>query len=331
MSVLTRERHPLRFDRYLLNQILDSWELTPIRITMVYVTIAVFGLYISDVFLVQRYSEPLLSQLQALKGGLEVIITGLLIFALTKTKEVQANRLSSRLERQNEELFVLHRVLRHNLRNKINVILGVSSFFSGEDRDELDKNRAEMLRNSAENVLHITEQASRINRVSSNGTRTTRVNLMDEVNGVAEKFRSEESAHQISVDGPDSATVRVNGLFRDAIEELVDNAITHNDHDAPKVEISVDPESGPIHQVEVSVSDNGPGIKDEIVSILKEGEVGQLSHLEGLGLWFVYWVVAESDGYLVIDDNEWGGATVSAHVPADRVMPTKSDLPVSLG
>lgn len=309
MSVVTREPRTLSFDRYLLDRALSRWELTPLRITLLYVMFGVAALWVSDVYLVQRFSEPLLGQLQALKGGLEVLLTGGVIYVLTRAKEAQATRSHERVDRQREELLVLHRVLRHNLRNKLNIVIGVSESLSGRDR--------RLLRKTAEDMLHYTEQAARIRRVTAEEARPRQLDLAEVVHQAVEEL---PDGVDLTVDLPQSVGVRVNAMFREALAELLTNAVEHNDSPVPAVEVTVDPRVGPLHHVELRVADNGPGIPDSVVDVLASAEVSQLSHLQGLGLWFVYWVVVESDGHLLVEAADGGGSVVRIRVPAASIV-----------
>lgn len=320
MSVLAREPRSLRPSRHLIDRAVGKWKLTPRRITLIYVLFGSAALYFSDVYLVQRVSEPLLGQLQALKGGVEVLLTGVLIFGLTATKEAQVDRSHERIDRQREELLVLHRVLRHNMRNDLNVILGSSESFTDEERPPEVRRRGERLQNTAEKMLHYTEQAGRIRRLTARDERTVEMDLTDVLPSLLEEHPRTTDDVDVSVDLPESAVVRVNHMFVEAIEELVENAIAHSGRERPRVDVTVDRSGGPVHLVECRVSDNGPGIPQQVIAILRRSESDQLTHLQGMGLWFVYWVVSESGGHIVIEESDAGGAAVVVRVPAEKIV-----------
>lgn len=321
MSVLTRDTHTLRFHDYLIDRALNWWELTPLRMTAIYLLFGTLALYFSDVYLVRQFSEPFRSQLQAVKGGVEVLVTAGLIFGLTRAKAAQVQRSEDRANRQNEELLVLHRVLRHNLRNKLNIVMGIGEAVQG-DSEDADRRRGRLLAKTAREMLHYTEQAARIRRVTANGDTSSTVNLTESVPQIVEGVTDDEAV-DVTVDVPEGVSVRVNRMFPEAIEELLTNALDQNDSDEPWVRVTVDPTAGPLHHVEISVADNGPGIPAAVVSVLKSSERDQLSHLQGMGLWFVYWVVAESDGHMVIETPDDGGTAVRVRVPSAQVLTTE--------
>lgn len=322
MSVIAREPGYLRLDRYLLDRALDKWTLTPLRITLIYLVMGFAALYFSDVYLVQRFGDPLLSQLQAVKGVLEVVLTGALILGLTGAKTAQLERTRAKIERQNEELHVLHRVLRHNLRNDLTVVIGISEELIRELEGPGADRQTEMMMETATRMLRYTEQASRIRRVTARKDHQSELDLAEEIPAILERIPIVEAGVDVRTQLPATAPVKVNHMFGEAVEELVRNAIEHNDSPEPRVEVTVDRTAGPIHLVEICVSDNGSGIPDKVVSVLKESEVDQLSHLQGMGLWFVHWVVAESDGHMIVDENADGGALVRVRVPTASLVMT---------
>lgn len=294
--------------------LIHRWDLTPFRITVIYLLFGFSALYFSDVWLVQVLSEPVLSQVQALKGGVEVVVTGGLIYGLVRVKESQVTQSQTRLNRQREELHVLHRVLRHNLRNDLNVILGLSEkahqiSASAELRETCTK-----MASTAEKMVRYTEQAERIRQVSEQNGDLRKVDLASRLPPLIRSHADLTSDVEVSIDIPDAAVVRVNQMFLDAISELISNGIKHNDG-SPEIGISVDREAGPPHKLEVAVEDNGPGIAADVLAVLESDESDQRKHLSGMGLWFVVWVVEESGGAIQFDTDGQSGTTVRLHVP----------------
>ena len=61
----------------------------------------------------------------------------------------------------------------------------------------------------------------------------------------------------------------------------------------------------------VRVADDGPGIPEQELDILRKGHETQLQHGSSLGLWLAYWLVSAMGGDLRFDDNEPRGAVVT--------------------
>lgn len=298
----------------------DRFELTPGRITLIYVAFGLLALYFSDVLLVRLFGDPLLSELQALKGFVEVLVTGGLIFGLTTALRGQVEHSEAKVARQREELLVLHRVLRHNLRNDLNVLIGRSQQLQESSDETSEQAAVGAILRTATKMFHYTEQAERIRQVSSGDGSPIEEDLSAKIPAVISSHPLVTNDVDVHLDIPENVTARVNRMLDHAIEELIRNAIEHNERSDPRVEITVDPVAGPMHFLEIRISDNGPGIPDRVVSILEQSEYDQLTHLQGMGLWFVHWVAMESDGRMIIEETEAGGASVGLQVPKARLL-----------
>jgi signal transduction histidine kinase len=96
-------------------------------------------------------------------------------------------------------------------------------------------------------------------------------------------------------------------------ENLIENAVEHNDADAPVVTVrSVDVDDG---TVAVEVEDNGPGVPDHELDVLDATEETALEHGSGLGLWIVKWGVASLGGTVAFDISDTG-TTARVSLPA---------------
>ena len=101
-----------------------------------------------------------------------------------------------------------------------------------------------------------------------------------------------------------SATV---GL-RSVLDNLLENAVEHNDADEPCVWVSVD--SGP-ETVSVTISDNGPGMSPEARSALIDHD----GRKDRGGLSMVNTLVQRYGGTIHVTTNELRGTTVEVELP----------------
>lgn len=100
-----------------------------------------------------------------------------------------------------------------------------------------------------------------------------------------------------------------------ALEEVVRNAIVHNDRAEPTVEVTVDVDGPPgTGEVAVSVADDGPGVPGAEQEVLTEGDETPLTHASGVGLWLVNWAVSKSGGRLSFEENDPRGSIVTVHL-----------------
>ena len=305
------------------------FELSPLRITAIYLVFGITAHVVADVLLVRYVAEPLLGQLRAVQGAAEVLLTAGLVLLLTTTKEVQVARTRERFQRQREELLVLHRVLRHNLRNDLNVIFGQSTSLGDVLDGEDDQSRCDVINRKAEKILHYTEQAERIRRVSEGGGTLVEVDLAERLPEIVEGHPLVTDDVEVRYSLPETAFVRVNRMFPEAVEEVVGNAVENSEGPGATIEVTVDTRGSGFHLTEVRIDDDGPGIPPHVSEILAESEYDQLTHLQGMGIWFVYWVVIESGGELYIDESPMGGASVVVRLSRGNVASSTDAVPTA--
>jgi len=68
----------------------------------------------------------------------------------------------------------------------------------------------------------------------------------------------------------------------------------------------------------ISVSDNGPGIDEELLPTLFEPYTSTKSKGSGLGLAIVKKIVEEHNGQVFAKNKKSGGAEISVYLPVDR-------------
>lgn len=293
---------------------LSRWELTPGRIAAVYLLFGFVGLYISDVIFASIFAEPLRSQIQALKGAVEILVTAGFIYAISVASRHQLERTNRRLERRNEELHVLHRVLRHNLRNDLNVIEGHAEYVVESQRDEEDLSEpCKTILRKTEAIISYIQRAGQIRRLNERESVET-YDLPEIIPSVVERSEAITDAVDVTTEIPEEATIWANHMFPAALDELLTNAVIHADSDTPQVSISVSKTDGPDGMTAVDIADDGPGIPESVRRVIESDEHDQLAHLSGLGLWFVHWTLTDAGGSLSFD-TDGDGTTVRMLVP----------------
>jgi len=290
------------------------WELTPFRITLVYIALGFVALFVSDVLFALFLTDPQLAQVQAFKGGVEVLLTGGLVFVLARVSRAQLAATNTALERRREELQVLHRVLRHNLRNDLNVIEGYTERIEPRIDSDDGREMCDRIFRECDELVRYTEQAARIRRISARDPSTIAVDAVDVVSRLVEDHELLADRATVRTDLPGSAPVAVNHMFERALGELVTNAVVHASGD-PTVSIAVVPDASPEGLTLIEVSDDGPGTPEYVQRVFSGPVDDQLLHLDGLGLWFVYLTVVASDGEFEIDSEPGAGTTVRLWVP----------------
>ena len=205
---------------------------------------------------------------------------------------------------------VFSRVLRHNLRNEVTVIRGFASAIAERGDDETAAN-ARRIVGRTDALVKTSETARSIKNVVD-APETVPISVPELVDRTLESAREDHPAVSYERSVADE-TVVANPEIDAALAELVENAIVHNDAENPRVAVTADP-SG--QRVELTVSDNGPGIPSYELDVLDQGGETSLLHGSGAGLWLVQTAVENSDGTVTYDTDDDDGTTVRVRLPA---------------
>lgn len=221
-------------------------------------------------------------------------------------------------KREREQQFaVLDRVLRHNLRNRLNVILG-----HAEDLTEYDGGDAAAVRSHAETaveaateLLELSEDARRFRMaIRSEAAGSSAVDLVGIVREAVAEAQPAAKRAGVEITTSLSATASVpgGGSVRFAIDELLTNAIIHNDADEPAVSVTLSRDGDTARLV---VADNGPGIPETERAALTGELETSTDHASGLGLWLVRWSVEAAGGSVSYAEAEPRGSRVAIELP----------------
>lgn len=193
-------------------------------------------------------------------------------------------------ETSNQQLQVLSRVFRHNIRNDLNVIRGYADLLADRVDDDRSEQCLETIRQTTDDVVAISEKLRAIEDASPERP-DGRVDLVDAVNDAVSVV--DAGSASVSVDAPSEAWIRADDSVAYPIREVFENAVTHNDGAIRRVEATVR-ENGTTTCLEVT--DNGPGIPPDERAVLQAEEETPLSHASSIGLWLVKWLCETQGG-----------------------------------
>lgn len=233
---------------------------------------------------------------------------------LAANAKAALDRIEYEQELQERELYrqILSRVLRHNIRNDLNVI----QIHATELETALDEpvaERATEIIDTSEKLLQTSENTQTISKLIENGIVRESYDLSRLVSTIVSRFRQRFPNATIEVDTPESCTAHICEQFHVAIEQLIDNAIKHTDSPEPWVRVTV--EKADVHRV--VVEDNGPGIPLVETKPLTQSEETSLQHGSGTGLWLVRWLVDACDGTLTFERAD-DGTRVVIELPCEK-------------
>jgi signal transduction histidine kinase len=243
------------------------------------------------------------------------------------------------ITRRERRLTILNRVLRHNLRNDLNVVAGHASVIEAEIDDDSLADHAETIIETSQELTDVGEKARELDRIVDETMPHERVRAESLIESVVEPFRQHHSEATIETDVPPDLSIWTDSQTLSVVfENLIENALEHNDSEAPRISIRAGPGAGgqtdggtsadttvappdrtlstadTADRILFEIADNGPGIPQGEVEVLRGQEETALKHGSGLGLWVVQAGVTALGGELSFESSA-DGTTVSMWVP----------------
>ncbi len=213
-------------------------------------------------------------------------------------------------ERQNRlrQVQIMDRILRHNLRNEVNVMQGYGTLIENNASPDIKPWAGEIL-DSTTHLLDTASKQRRITRILSEEPAQSTVDIVQILRNVISRIEEHHPNAAITERVPESAIVSATENLDIALEEILENAVVHAEADAPVVDVTVE---APPDGVTVRIEDANPPIPEMEKSIITgSAEIEQLYHGSGLGLWLVNLVVTRSDGMIEFEEGEGRGNVVT--------------------
>jgi len=217
------------------------------------------------------------------------------------------------VRQQGTHLRVLHRLLRHNLRNQTNVIHGRAALIASETADDWIASHADRIEDASRSLLDTSETAQSIQRILRTeqvgseplSPAELRTRLGDLTASVAPET-------EVRIDVETETPVSYDEPIESAVAELLDNAVEYAGGTGVSVTVSELSDGG----VRIAIADQGPGIPDAEWSVVAgDREITQLQHASGLGLWLAKWVADRHGGDLERLSTGADGTTVAIDLP----------------
>jgi PAS domain S-box-containing protein len=219
----------------------------------------------------------------------------------------------SDLESANRQFEILNRILRHDVRNDVGVVLGWVELLEERLDDEESLELLARIRRTARDALRLTETGKDLIEVLSTDGAVPLEPIA--VEGVLAdelaKHREMYPHATFRVEGelPDAdVTVEANEMLSSVVGNVLTNAVQHNDTDEPTVELRVGTTD---ETVTIHVADDGPGLAPNEGAVFDRGEKGLDSDGTGLGLYLVDELVSRYGGEVRVAGNEPRGTVFS--------------------
>ncbi|WP_144925144.1 sensor histidine kinase [Halorubrum salsamenti] len=234
---------------------------------------------------------------------------------------VESNERLTETRELTKLLKINQRVLRHNLRNELSVVLGhLENIEDATDGGHVDDD-LRMIRDHLEALLETTDRTRKIVSIWDTADETEH-DLASVVDDQIRRLRREYPTATFSSTLPADCRVIAHSALPLAIREALTNAVEHN---AADVSVDVSAELQPDETVKLEISDTGTGIPASDREAIGLPEETPLAHTQGLGLWILYWTIQASDGTIEFGEIDPEGTVVRIVLPA----PSRSSTPRS--
>jgi signal transduction histidine kinase len=234
------------------------------------------------------------------------------LYARSRVKQRHLRQGEKELEQQRQQLTVLNRVLRHDIRTEVDLILSATSQLATTVDDST---QIEEITEHCWKIVEIGDNARRIETMMANGNvSTTAAEVTEIVEECVADLKCQSSTVTVSTDMPEEAYIVSNGYVAIVVRNVLTNAVEHNDAAVPEVDVTVRTTSSD-DEVQIRITDNGPGIPEQEREVFETFDETALQHSSGLGLWLVHWIVRDLNGTVEIETRQPRGTVVTLGIP----------------
>ncbi|MEF8812924.1 MAG: PAS domain S-box protein [Halovenus sp.] len=210
-------------------------------------------------------------------------------------------------KRREQRLEVFNRILRHNLRNRLDVIRSHAE----ELADRTGDDHATRIVDAVDELAATGRRAREIDRIMSKEGTLTEVNIAEALRETVEAMEPVRNNVAVTTEFSGEPHIRTHEkTVTIAVESALENAL---EHAASAVTVGI--ESRP-NECVITIADDGPGIPEEALVPIEAGTETTLQHGTGLGLWQLRWSVDKFNGQLSFETGP--GTTVRITVPDRR-------------
>jgi Signal transduction histidine kinase len=205
---------------------------------------------------------------------------------------------------------VLNRILRHNLRNDLNVASGYLEIVADGVDDEGYADMLETAKANTDDVLELGDKARMVERtLETEEMGTESIPVAEFVDHIADPLVDEHGGSVANEVPADLAVDTNRQLLESVLSNLIENGLEHG---GGAVTVAATA-TGSTARIEVS--DGGDGIPEHELGVIEEGKETDLEHGSGIGLWLVEWGATALGGDVSYETGP-EGTTATVELPA---------------
>ena len=209
------------------------------------------------------------------------------------------------IDKREQRLGIVNRVLRHNIRNDLNLVKGTLELVDETESLSTESHqRLAIAIEHAESVIEMAEKARYVQQTTGDTTVEPQ-QLAPLLKTAIEESTAAYDSADVQFSGSDDVTVLADANLDVALREAIENGIVHQETDSPTVIVSVSTPNEDTVQIEIR---NEGSIPDVERYTLEKGAETPLEHSSGLGLWLIKWIVENAHGSIDFPDANAGEA-----------------------
>ena len=212
------------------------------------------------------------------------------------------------IRQREQRVAVLNRVLRHNLRNEMNVIQSHADLLQ-ETADTTPQESIEAILSTTTRLLSIAEDAKRVEKSISGAPERMPIDLVRVVDEATERVRKQYPSVTIGGLDAEAVWVEASDELEFALAELF-KTLAALAGDGASIDVVYD-DACSTHALRcIRVRCRNAHLPEAEIEALTQGRETQLTHGSGLGLWLVNWIVELSGGELTFSEGDEPGDEV---------------------
>ncbi len=224
-------------------------------------------------------------------------------------REELKGQIQEREEAEEREDF-LHSLLRHDVRNKVQIVKGYLELSRDYDLPEELEDYLSKAEKATQDSVEIIEKVRTLRELSAR-EETGEVELCSSLEDAIDKHEDVFEENNIELECQKEEIKVLGGtLLEELFSNLIENAVKHGDCD--KIKISAEEETD---TVTVTTEDDGCGIPDEDKDkVFEKGFKDEETGGSGLGLYLVKKIAESYGGSVEVKDSDLGGARFDVHL-----------------
>lgn len=266
-----------------------------------------------------RTTSPIAEAFETTANLLASVASYLVMQQLTELRATrnELRQANDALEERSSMVSVLNRILRHNVRNDVNIIAGRAADMHDRVTESRLRKDLKTIEERALGLAAISDRTYRIEQLEEeDASRTTELRLPDRLEAPIERIRTAAPEATVTLDTADGSDLVAVGpsVLPTIVADVVEQLVAANDG-STHVEVTVGRETRREDErdwVTIVVHDDGVGLPDPDVRAIEHEKETPLRHGKGLSLWSLKWAVDRSDGTL---DIRADGRTVEIRLP----------------